>query len=314
MNHHRPEGGPVAVVVAATDACRNLDRTLARFAAEAGPLGEVILVDASGSDAAEAIVGRLANVRRLCRPAGRLAPVLWRDGLRATDAPLVAFSTAQMLPDPGWLASLGAGLAAEGVAGVGGPIAPGDRLSATGRAVALLRYSNYFPPLPDLGRVDPPGDNALYRRDRLREVESAWADGFWEVDVHRALRDRGDRLAMAPGAVVAFQGGVPLATLARQRFEHARRYGAGRSRGLSRRARLVRVASAPMVPPLLGARIAAALRARGMGPLPWLPSLPSLAVLASAWAIGEAAGTWPVGADGPRRPDRVEQTCERANR
>ncbi len=282
----------LAVVVALTDpATPRLGASLARFADEAGPTGEVLLVDASGDPAADGLARRFANVRLIRKPAGRLAPELWRDGLLATGADLVAFSTAQMTPREGWMVALRDKLAGSDAACVGGPIEAGSGLSATDRAVALLRYSGYFPPLPDPDRVEPPGDNALYRRDRLMEVESAWVDGFWEVDVHRALRDRGHSLAMAGSAVVTFEGGVGLASMARQRLIHARRYGAGRSKGIGAMARLARVAACPLVPPLLCGRIAAALKARGMGLAPWLPAVPSLLVLASAWAIGEAAGT-----------------------
>jgi len=282
----------VAVVVAWDGPGRSPDATLARFAAEAGPRGEVIVVDASRDGSAGGPAGRFANVRHLRRPPGRLVPLLWRDGLLAADAPLVAFSTARMLPRPGWLASLAGRLRAAGAAGVGGPIEAGARLTATDRAVALLRYSNYFPPSPEPDHAEPPGENALYRRDRLFEVESSWAEGFWEVEVHRALRDRGHSLAICGPAVAAFEGGAGLFALIGQRFAHGRRYGSGRSAGLGRAARLARVALAPMVPPLLCARIVARLRGRGMSLGPWLASAPSLLVLATAWAVGEAVGTW----------------------
>ncbi len=150
-------------------------------------------------------------------------------------------------------------------AGVGGPIEPGSKLSATDRAVALLRYSGYFPPLPDLTCVDPPGDNALYRREPLMAVRSSWLEGFWEVDVHQALRERGYALTMAGSAVLTYEGGIGLASMVRQRLAHARRYGAGRSKGLGTPARLARVAVSPLVPPLLCGRIVAALRARKNG-------------------------------------------------
>jgi hypothetical protein len=144
------------------------------------------------------------------------------------------------------------------------------------------------------GHVQPPGDNALYRRDRLMEVESSWLDGFWEVDVHRALLARGETLAMSDRAVVAFLGGVGLGSMARQRFRHGRRYGLGRSGDLGIVARWARVAGAPVVPPLLCGRAFRALRGRGMAMGPWLPALAPLIWLATAWAIGEAVGTWPV--------------------
>jgi hypothetical protein len=280
--------GPVAVVVARTDPTPTTGASLARFADEVGPIGQAVLVDSSGQD----LPGLDPRVRVIRRPPGRLAPELWRDGLLATDSPLVAFSTAQMIPCRGWLTAMTDRLRSAGSAGVGGPIEPGKDLSATDRAVALLRYSGYFPPLPGPSRVDPPGDNALYRRDRLMEVESSWADGFWEVEVHRALRDRGANLSMADSAVVTFGGGVDLSTMIRHRWAHARRYGAGRSMGLGTMARLARLAAFPMVPPLLFGRIMAAIRARGMALGPWLPALPGLAIMTSAWAMGEAVGTW----------------------
>ena len=49
-------------------------------------------------------------------------------------------------PRPGWLASLAGAIRSTGAAGVGGPIEAGEGLTRTDRAVALLRYSNYFRP------------------------------------------------------------------------------------------------------------------------------------------------------------------------
>ena len=208
----------------------------------------------------------------------------------ATDAPLVAFTTAAMVPCPGWLSAMTGRLLATGASGVGGPIEPGNHLSPTDRAVALLRYAGYFPTRPDAGSVEPPGDNALYRRDRLIDVAESWADGFWENDVHRALRAQGEILAMAGSAVVSFQGGIGLGAMVLQRFAHARCYGKGRSKRMSLVSRLARAACWPLVPPLLAGRIVGSLRTRRMSLRPWLPALPGLVLLASAWAIGEAVG------------------------
>lgn len=96
---------------------------------------------------------------------------------------------------------------------------------------------------------------------------------------------------MAGSAVLTYEGGIGLASMVRQRLAHARRYGAGRSKGLGTPARLARVAVSPLVPPLLCGRIVAALRARKMPLTPWLRAWPGLVTLASAWAIGEAVGT-----------------------
>ncbi|WP_435008091.1 glycosyltransferase [Tundrisphaera lichenicola] len=283
MSHPRE---PVAVVLARTHPTPDLEASLARFAEEVGPMGEILLVDSSGGDLPELA----PNVRLIRGIRGRLAPELWRDGLLASKAPLVAFSTVQMIPRRGWLASLMERLVSTGAAGVGGPIEPGPDLSATDRAVALLRYSGYFPPLPDPSTIEPPGENALYRRDRLEQVGSSWLDGFWEAEVHRSLRDRGETLAMADGAIAHFFGGVGPGSMARQRWSHARRYGADRSKSMDGLSRLLRIAACPMVPPVLTARSISRLRIRGMRLVPWISSIPILAALSTAWAMGEAVG------------------------
>src|SRR5262249_25423859 len=156
---------------AATDARPTVAASLAGFAEEVRGRGEVVLVDASRdgtADEAERLA--LPGVRVLRSRPGALAPELWRDGIAATGSPLFALTTAAMVPRRGWLDALLARVSETGAAAVGGPIGPGDGLSPLDRAVYLLRYVNYQAPLAT--RVEPPGDNALYVRDRLAGLES----------------------------------------------------------------------------------------------------------------------------------------------
>ena len=181
---------------------------------------------------------------------------------------------------------------------MGGPIEPSPGLSPGDRALYLLRYVNYLRPLPDSAHPEPPGDNALYRRDRLRGLEASWADGFWEAEIHRALRARGEGLDLSREAAVEFLGGTPVGMALRQRSAHARHYGASRAGRMGRLQRVARSAAAPAVPAVLLRRIAATLRARGRDLGPWLPALPHLSLLMAAWSLGEARAMWA----GPR-PD-----------
>ena len=284
----RPEPVEVAVVVAAIDARATLEASLRRFLDEVGPRGELILADASTDGTADEAARRFPSARIIRRPPGTLAPELWRDGLLATEAPLVALSTAAMIPGPGWLAALKDRLETTGAVGVGGPIEPGPGLSAFDRAVYLHRYLRYLPPLD--GGTEPPGDNALYRRDDLLELADAWPTGFWEVAVQRRLREWGRRLEMAEGASVAFGGGSRLASTLARRVIHARRYAADRANDWGMVERLARLAALPVVPALLAARIARTLRMRRPPIGPWLPALPMLALLLGAWTVGEAMG------------------------
>ena len=287
-----PSLGPLTVVLAAIDARSTVVESVAGFRSAIGDRGNVVLADASRDGTAELARERFPDLEILHFPSGRLAPQLWRDGMEATDTPLVAFSTAQMVPRADWLDRMLDALESTGAAGVGGPIAASPGLSATDRALYLLRYAGYAPPLPESGRFEPPGDNAIYRRDRLVGLERAWKRGFWEVEVHRALRDRGETLASAAGAAVTFRGGSKLGPAIRQRLAHARHFGAGRARGRGISHRLIRSAATPAVPPLLLARIVGQLRRRGEPIGAWAGALPKLAVLLGAWSIGESAGAW----------------------
>ncbi|MEO6809172.1 MAG: glycosyltransferase [Isosphaeraceae bacterium] len=279
----------VAVIVASVDAGLTFRASLAGFLDEVRGIGDVILVDASRDGTADAAGREFPGLRIMRRPLGDLVPDLWQVGMNATNAPLLAFSTAAMRPRPGWLASLRDRLDANDAAAVGGPIAPGRGLSATDRAIYLHRYVLYLPPMSS--HVEPPGENALYRRSNLEGLESLRRRGFWEAAVLRELRLRGDRLAMSDDAVLEFLGGARLVPTLRQRIKHARLYGAWRAKGASLTGRLVRSAIAPAVPALLLGRIGRHLHRRRERLAPWLSAAIPLGSLLTAWALGEAIGT-----------------------
>jgi hypothetical protein len=288
-----PAPAPLAVILAAIDARETIARSLARWLDVLDGGDELIaVVSDEGDGMAGLIEANFPGVRVLRRPAGRLAPELWRDGLDASDSPLVAFSTAQMRPAPGWRRMMLDRLEATGAAAVGGPIVPAAGLTPTDRAVYLLRYVQYLRPLPTRIDVEPPGDNAVYRRECLGGLESLRGRGFWEVEIHRELRRRGHRLAMADAdeAAVAYQGGSRLVPFLRQRYAHARRYGGDRAGGWSTPARLARLATTPVVPAVMLRRIFATLSGHGQDLAPWLRAVPALLPMLAAWSIGEAHG------------------------
>jgi Glycosyl transferase family 2 len=287
-----PQSHDVAVIVASTNARASVHASLARFWHEVRGRGEVILVDASSDGTADQAERLLPGLRVLRCPVGSLVPELWRDGLRATDTSLVAFSTAAMVPRRGWLEAMLACLGQTMAAGVGGPIAPSSSISAFGRAVYLHRYANYLGPHLAAHLPDPPADNALYRRDRLLGLDSIIDQGFWEVSVHRNLRARGERLAFAPGAIVDFQGGPRRSVTFSQRFAHARHYSSDRSRKWSRAHRMARLAATPLLPAVLLERIVRTLRTRKESVGFWISAAPDLALLLASWSLGEAAGLW----------------------
>jgi hypothetical protein len=286
----------VAVILAAAEGQRPSAAALEAFRSEVGDRGEVVVVASRRFDVPE--INRNGQFRVLERPESRLIPELWRDGLREVDAKHVAFSTIQMTPKAGWLDALNVRLEQTDAWGVGGPIAAGEHLDAIDRAIYLLRHLDYAPDSPRPA-WRPPGENALYRLDRLNDVADAWADGFWEVDVQRRLESLGGGWAMAPDAVLTFSGATRLRSILSQRLAHARRYGADRASRWGRAERLMRIAAAPAVPAVLFGRAVRTLAERRASLGPWLAAAPWFFLLAGAWASGEMLGAW-LGA-GPAR-------------
>ena len=288
----------LSIVIARVGPSRHFDESVNGFLHELDGRGRILVMDAEE----DAWSHESKAVRVISCPRGSLAPELWRDGLNQSSSHLVAFTTAQMIPRAGWLTAMRDALHHTDAAGVGGPIAPGDSLSNLDRALYLLRYANYLPPVPETDAFDPPGDNAIYRRDRLVGLEVSWKTGFWEVDVHRHLRARGQTLACAQNAIIDFHGGGAFASSLAHRLIHAQNYGAGRFSNQSVISRLARSAIAPAVPPLLLSRILGNLKKRNEPIGPWLPALPHLGLLLAVWSAGEATGAL---FGPPTRPSRA---------
>lgn len=282
----------VTVVMAATAKESVCPERVGRFIEEVGERGEVVLVESTGDRIIQSLEQRYPSLRVIRRLPGALAPELWRDGMRATRGEYIAFTTASMSPCAGWLDRMIEQLGVKGAVGVGGPILPGEGLKAQDRAVYLLRYLAYHMPLGPGGTVEPPGDNAIYCRASLDGLEEITRDGFWEVEVHRALRARGLTLEMAEDATVSFEGGSSFPAMLEARFRHARIFGRYRAQRLGLAGKAARTGAAPLVPLVMVARVLGLLKAKQIPVRPWIGAFPRALVLASAWAAGEAVGLW----------------------
>lgn len=278
----------LSIVVATTDAADALDACLAAMrAATANVAAEIVVVDSARDRTRKH--SNAQGVRTISASPGTLVPELWLRGLAASRGSFVAFTIAQLVVPPDWGGRMIAGMT-EGVAGAGGAIALASSTGARTWAVYFLRYSNFlaerWTPGPFPG--DIAGDNAIYRRSELLTPGVCSADGFWEVDVHRRLRQKGLTFAAVAGATATLMTAhTPLRIIA-ERFRHGRHFGAWRAAAGRQRLRIV--VAAPLVPLVLVARIArrawrySRYRFRFIGALPWL------LIFASAWAAGELVG------------------------
>jgi hypothetical protein len=228
-----------------------------------------------------------------------LTPQLWERGIRHSRGEVAIITTAHFLPDRDWLATIHAAHARLDAPAVGGRIDPPLDGTARGWATYLLRYSQYLNQRVEQRVADLAGDNASYKRAALSSLQPGTGQGFWEQELHRALLDNGKPLFFVPQIAVRQVVAPPFWRFSRQRFQHGRRYGATRAGRIGHLERALRLATAPLIPAVILAKIFARVVRDGryLGVFLW--SLPILSSYVLFWAAGEAWGY--LGA-GPRVP------------
>ena len=222
-------------------------------------------------------------------PAETLVPTLWSEGIKLAKSRKVALTTAQFVPDNRWLSRLHAA-DVDRWAGIGGAIDNDTRSSARNWAIFFLRYSAFAPPLHAGETQEIAADNAVYDRLEILKHPDLLKEGFWEPSFHRRFQADGRKLSLDPEMIVVHQGTVSAESFAQQRYLHGRAYGIERAERGSVMRNLLLLASSPLVPPLLLARIVSRIARKPAYRSKLVTSFPWLVRFTLAWARGEAGG------------------------
>ena len=225
-----------------------------------------------------------------------LVPELWAAGLEAAEGPVVALTASTVVPDDGWMDAV-LSRHHDGVGCVGGPIEPGAFRRSTDWAVYFCRYAAFMLPIREGFVAEVAGDNAAYKRRAIDACRDAWQEGFWEPAVHLALRRAGERLWLAPDAVVSHRRSFGFGRFVQQRFLHGMRYGGDRCRVLTPARRWLRLAAGPLIPAIFLVRIVRNVTRKRRHMAKLVLSVPLLLPFLLAWSAGEMAGY----VRGPRR-------------
>ena len=218
-----------------------------------------------------------------------LTPMLWTYGIRESRGAVVALTTADCMPRSDWVERIATAPWDE-IAALGGSFELADGAPARSAAIFYQRYSAYLSDQSRRWVDDVAADNAAYRRDCLDQCAETWAAGFWEPDVHRELRGRGQRLLFDPALSVSYRHRGRVREMARQRYLHGWWFGGRRVTGAAARTRLLRVASTPAVPFVLLGRILRRLAAHPRLSVRLIPALPLLWFYVLCWSCGELRG------------------------
>ena len=288
------EAGPARLSVVALDFGGGLSQCLAALVPQAESSGaEVIVPHDSTLEDATALKRMFPAVRFADLPGVRTPAELRAAGAVISAGDVVAFLEGHCRPAPDWCRQvLAAHRAPHAV--IGGPIEKGlpvDRNdTALNWSVYLADYSRYMMPLPE-GTTHALSDcNVSYKRSALNATHDQWATEFHENVVNGALRAAGATLWFDPAITVFEQRQLTMGAALRDRFSFGRLFGSTRVPGVAFPKRLAWSAAALVMPPVLVARVVGNLQRRGRHRGQLLRCLPSLAMISTAWMVGEAVG------------------------
>ncbi|MCO8126384.1 glycosyltransferase [Acidimicrobiia bacterium EGI L10123] len=216
-----------AVVIPVHDGAGQITRTIDAVLGQSTPPAEVVVVD-NGSTDATAEVARRAGARVVHE--GRRGSYAARNaGVAATTSDTIAFTDADCVPDPGWVAAIERAFARDvAIDVVGGPVvAPIVRTASERWAEArhvLDQQRSWEAPsfLPFFATA-----NAAWRRAALERIggfDAALASGG-DVDACWRLQRVGGHLAFAPDAVVIHAHRARVGDLLAQQHRYALGHG-----------------------------------------------------------------------------------------
>jgi hypothetical protein len=291
MESRRTRRPEISVVVASLVGAPFIDGCLSSLEKQVAALNAECIVVACGTSAyAERIRRSFPWVRVVHVAQRETVPELrWR-GVREAAGERVAVIEEHCMAAGDWLERALEAHAAGGYAAVGGPVVDRGYRRLRDWTVYFCEYSGSLPPAPEGEVRELNGANIAYRRDVLLEHEHLLGQGYWEASLHPMLLVGGARFLSAPRMLVYHCGPFDLGYYLRQRYWFSRAFAGARAATLPRHLRLAYLAGAPLVPPLLLARMTLRVWRRRHRAKQFLKCLPLFIPALAAFVAGEWVG------------------------
>jgi GT2 family glycosyltransferase len=281
----------LSVVVASFRARAVLEQCLAALERQLGQAGvELIVARPASLGDLDAIARAHPNVRVVGSPAepvGAELPRVRGAGLSAARGSLVALTEDHCAPANDWIARL-LEHARRPVDVLGGAMDNAQRDRAVDWGAFFAEYG-FFAGADGVPLVT--GANVAYGRAVVDRVASWSLAGAWENVIHARLAEAGARLEFDPSLRVLQLLSYGLQAFCGDRYRHGFDYARVRlaEEHTTAGRRLVRAATAPLLPPVLAWRIGRRLR-RPEQRSAFRSSLPFTLTFLAAWSVGECLG------------------------
>jgi glycosyltransferase involved in cell wall biosynthesis len=252
-------------------------------------LAEIIVVDNSSDGTAQTVREEFREVTLIEVPQPALIPELWAWGAERSKGQVLAFTTAQFIPDRDWIAQT-VSLHRSGYAAIGGAIENDPRASLTQWATYFCRYVAYMLPFAPHATDQIAGDNAAYKRFVFNEYAPLIREGFWEHPINKRLRADGHTLLLTPAIRIRYVSSDGIRVFCRQRVVHGRVFGAERARAMSGKKRAFYLLTSPLIPLVVLGKIIRCVVSKRRHVAQFVLSFPLLALFVGCWSWGEFTG------------------------
>lgn len=278
----------ISIVVAAVNTGRTLEPWLDAIRPQLARHRSEVLLAVAADDLAPI---EIPGVRIVKGPAGALVPALWGAAMLEAAGAIVAVTITPCMPAADWLEAIVAAHRDAPAEGIGGVIDWARSGSLVDRALHLVRYTPYLPPVAPAAVPEIAGDNGTYTRAALEAWRAEIArNGFWESEFNRHIRSSGGAVRIDPRIRVTHTHSYDAESFRRQRFAHGRIFGAARRRSLGTSGSIARALVSGFVPYVMLARALRTARARGRLDARTLQAAPIALWFFWCWSLGEATG------------------------
>lgn len=301
----RHNEGSVSVILVAIGSLAHIDRGLkALQAQQRAPDFEIVVAADPELGDLRPLRAKYPDVVMLSSEGCRTPVELTTAGLRAATGDRILLTEDSCVAHHDWVRVL-SGTEWRGRAAVGGSVEPMPDAAPAMWAFFYVDFFRYMRPLVDGVSPSLSVCNAAYHRSQLAAIESLWANGFHETEIHRALQQRFGPLHICADAEVRVRRTVSFADAVYERYAFGRLFAATRAAYAGTGRRLFYLVFSPALPVLLMGRMTAKAVKSGPTFALFVRALPALLSMVIAWTWGEWLG-YLTG----RRPARITTAPE----
>ena len=280
----------LSIVIASCVGAPFIDRCLKSLEPQVvGQNVECIVVDRNGEELASRISTEYpwTDVHR--REPGESVPDLRKFGISKANADYIAIIEEHCTARADWLQTILDNIELEPAA-IGGVVEAADYPRLTDWAVYFTEYNSYMPP-SELGDTqDICAANCVYRRDLLEKHVGDSGSGYWEAGLNQILLKQGLKFLNEPNLVVYHNGPFGFAYYLRQRFLFSRAFAGTRREHVSAAFKLLYLAGAPILIPLLWARTASRIMSKRRYLGKFIRVTPHMIPITATYVLGEWIG------------------------